>query len=228
MRFPFEGQRIRLWFYEHVAGYTGSRPGSLVDAGRGPDFGPVNEFDNGASEPAVPTYRDCTLTLLPNPEVGHRGIWILQIQMNRTKGGLGLIKPYDPPIMNHLACTNFCLSNTYVFHSNPCLALCPITSFLTTAFADAAFEAPDLTTPGRLYALVVEPGLRERRVTWKESVLDKPIFSDSEGQALRYHVLAYQLSALGKATGFKEVMTTYCLRRGTANMINGAYLIGNA
>jgi hypothetical protein len=97
MYFATEQQRTQLWFFEHIAGYSGSRPGSLVDASRGPDFEPVNEFDNGASEPCLPTYRDCTLTLLPNPQAGHRGIWVLEIQMNRTKGGLGLVRPYDPP-----------------------------------------------------------------------------------------------------------------------------------
>ena len=89
------------------------------------------------------------------------------------------------------------------------------------AFADDAFEAPDLTSPGRLYNLQVERGLRQRRVTWKESVLDTPLFRDSEGRALRYSVLAHQLRNLGKATGFKEVLTSYCLRRGTANSISG-------
>src|SRR5580698_9628150 len=61
----------------------------------------------------------------------------------------------------------FCWSNTFLFHSHPCLAIFPIMSFLTMAFADGAFEAPDLTTPERLYNLRVEPGLRQRRVTWK-------------------------------------------------------------
>jgi hypothetical protein len=95
-------------------------------------------------------------------------------------------------------------------------------SFLTMAFADSAFEAPDLTTPERLYNLQVERGLRQRRVTWKESILDTPLFRDSEGRALRYSTLAYQLRTLGEATCFKEVLTSYCLRRGTANSINGA------
>jgi len=88
------------------------------------------------------------------------------------------------------------------------------------AFADGAFEAPDLTTPERLYNLQVEPGLRQRRVTWKETFLDTPIFRDPEGQVPRYPALAYQTRKLGKATGFKRVLTTYCLRRGTANSIN--------
>ena len=64
-----EEQRIGLWFFEHVVGYSGARLGSLVDASRGPDVEPVDEFDNGVSEPCLPTYRDYTLTLLPNPEI---------------------------------------------------------------------------------------------------------------------------------------------------------------
>ena len=54
MYFAREKQRTQLWLFEHIAAYTGSRPGSLVDASRGPNVEPVNEFDNGASEPSVP------------------------------------------------------------------------------------------------------------------------------------------------------------------------------
>ena len=38
--------------------------------------------------------------LLSNPQASYRGIWVLEIQMNRAMGGLGLIKPYDPPTVN--------------------------------------------------------------------------------------------------------------------------------
>lgn len=82
MYFAIEQQRTLLWLYEHIAAYSGSWPGSLVDGSRCPDVEPVNEFDNGASEPSLPTYQDCTLTLLPSPEVGQRG----EIQMNRNQG----------------------------------------------------------------------------------------------------------------------------------------------
>lgn len=116
-----------------------------------------------------------------------------------------------------LGLTLFC-SNTFLFHSHRCLALYSIMSFLTKAFGDAAFEAPDLTTPERLYGLKVEPGLKQRRVIWKESGFELPIFRDQEGKPLRY---AEQLRNLGKATNFKEVLTTYCLRRGAANSIDG-------
>lgn len=121
MYFAMEEQRIGLWFFEHIAGYSGARPGSLVDASRGPDVEPVNEFDNGASEPCLPTYRDCTLTLLPNPEAGHRGVWVLEVQMNRTKGGLALVKPYDPPAGNYKAVADFLLQQ-YVSFSFPPLS----------------------------------------------------------------------------------------------------------
>jgi hypothetical protein len=70
MYFAVKQQRIQLWFFEHIAGYTTARSGSLVDKSRCPDFEPVNEFDNKASEPCLPTYRDCTLIMLPNPEAG--------------------------------------------------------------------------------------------------------------------------------------------------------------
>ena len=70
----------------------------------------------------------------------------------------------------------FCYSYIFLFHSRPYLALRPAAFFITRAFADAAFEAPDLTTPERPYGPVVEPGLRQRRMAWKESALDTPLF----------------------------------------------------
>ena len=95
MSFSSEGLRITLWRFEHFAGYTSTRPGGLVDGSRGPDIAPVDEFDSGASDPPVLRYRDCSLTLLPNPVAGQRDVWVLEIQMNRTKNGLALVKPYD-------------------------------------------------------------------------------------------------------------------------------------
>jgi hypothetical protein len=47
--------------------------------------------------------------LLPNPQASYRGIWVLEIQMNRDTGGLGLIKPYDGPVVNCRASTNILL-----------------------------------------------------------------------------------------------------------------------
>src|SRR5271155_1484734 len=134
---------------------------------------------------------------LRDPNESHQG---------RIGIGQAVRPPLQRPTMAVLTC---CRRNTFLFHSNPCLALCPITSFLTMAFADSAFEAPDLTTPERLYNLQVERGLRQRRVTWKESILDTPLFRDSDGRALRYSMLAYQLRTLGEATCFKEVLTSY-------------------
>jgi hypothetical protein len=74
MYFIIKKQRIGLWFFKHIAKYSGARLESLVDISRGPNVKPVNEFDNRASKPYLLTYRDYTLILLPNPKARYREV----------------------------------------------------------------------------------------------------------------------------------------------------------
>jgi len=89
------------------------------------------------------------------------------------------------------------------------------------ALADNAFEALDLNTPERLYSLRVEPGLRCRPVTFKPSILGAPLFRNDAGDTLSYSSLRKQAVDLGSVLCFREVLTTYGLRRGVTNAING-------
>ena len=125
-------------------------------------------------------------------------------------------------------------SKIYLFHEDTNLAFCPITHFLALAFADEAFAAPDLVSPEQLFKLNVIAGLNEQPLPWKKSMRNIPLFRRSvrtkdgvqilPDQALPYSTYHPSLTRLGFATGFSEITTTYCLRRATANAVNGINL----
>lgn len=72
-------------------------------------------------------------------------------------------------------------------------------------------------------------------VHWKPSKLKTPIFRQpvhsvngfitSDTKALRYTTFNYYLNRLGWATGFEQVLTSYCFRRGAANAVDGKSII---
>lgn len=114
------------------------------------------------------------------------------------------------------------------------LALCPILHILSLAVADNAFEASDVQGPENIYGVEV-PAYRESlQLKWKKSMLDIPVFRRSirtkDGimtspiRAMGYDTFAKYLKTLGKAAGFRQPLTAYCLRRGAANAVNGTYM----
>lgn len=52
-------------------------------------------------------------------------------------------------------------------------------------------------------------------------------FRTSKWKALRYSTYAHYLNRLGWETGFEEKLTTYCMRRGTANAVDGKCPMGS-
>jgi hypothetical protein len=86
-----ERQRNRLWLFEHIAGYTGSRPGALVsrphNAARLSKLKGSDKFAPVYDESELLSYKHCTLVLLPVPEQEF-GTWAVEIQLRNTKGGV--------------------------------------------------------------------------------------------------------------------------------------------
>ncbi|KAI9763324.1 MAG: hypothetical protein M1840_000589 [Geoglossum simile] len=201
--FSHERLRVQLALILLVAAYTATRPGAIVE----------RPYVKGSNK--VLCYKDIELTILRNPELGKRDVLVMGVTLLHTKGGQGQKKP-----------------KTYLFHEDTNLVFCPITLFLALAFADKAFAAPGLTSPEQLFALKVLPGLHEQRLPWKESILNVPVFRRSirsedgirvsPNQALPYFDFHYSLKQLGRATGFLQTITTYCIRRATGNAIDGA------
>jgi hypothetical protein len=72
-------------------------------------------------------------------------------------------------------------------------------------------------------------------VHWKPSILKITVFRrsvqqsamgchKSMTQSMPYSTYAFYLKRLGEDTGLEEKLTSYCLRRGLANAINGRCL----
>lgn len=107
---------------------------------------------------------------------------------------------------------------------------CVISHIVGLACNDQAFRLPD-TTPRMVLTLGVRPGLNCQPIPWRDEMLDVPIFrlSSSSDQrqggtpdeSLPYGLYQGWVKRLGEETGFKQVLTTYCLRRAVGNAING-------
>jgi hypothetical protein len=58
-------------------------------------------------------------------------------------------------------------------------------------------------------------------------MLKTPIFRRDDSEApLPYNQLHDPLNRLGKMAGIKELLTSYCFRRGTANVVDRKLLMG--
>lgn len=116
-------------------------------------------------------------------------------------------------------------------HEDDDPVFCPVLQFLAIAFADQAFAADDLQLVEQLRNTRVEPPLRCQIFNWKESMLDVPVFRQpvqvaeglrtSPDRAWKYEHFHPSLKTLGLATGFKEIISIYVIRRETGNVMNG-------
>lgn len=97
---------------------------------------------------------------------------------------------------------------------------CPITHLVSLALADKAFEASTLTVPQRVFKHKVWGPVLCTPMLWKREVLKTPIFRQDNLTALSYFQLHGRMNKLGKAAGFMEQLTSYCFRRGTANVVD--------
>jgi hypothetical protein len=222
-----ESERNRLWLFEHLAGYTGSRPGALVH--REYDLSALEEYKNDDEfrvdfdDADFLSYKHCTLDLWPPASPGLYPRPVLKVELRNVKNGVSEGKPaYVLLNGSSFRVTNKHCRVVYILHATPCLAMCPVMSFVRMALEDDAF-ADNIKTPEDFFATSKIPSNRSvLHVRWKDSVLDTPIFRSDDGEKWTYQALRKCLVRLGNATGYSDVMTTYCLRRGFGNAIHGA------
>jgi hypothetical protein len=108
--------------------------------------------------------------------------------------------------------------------------LCPITHLVSLAIADEAFDAPSLTTAKRVFEHKVWGPVLCTPLNWKQKMLKIPIFRRDERivgsvvtsptLALTYSQFRDCLIRLGLLVGFLLILTCYCFRRGTANVVD--------
>jgi hypothetical protein len=75
----------------------------------------------------------------------------LEIEFGRTKGGLGLVSPYDPPTVKYRTGADILLQQYISLSLQPLPCPLPDNGLPHQGFCRRGFEAPDLTTPERLY-----------------------------------------------------------------------------
>jgi hypothetical protein len=98
----------------------------------------------------------------------------------------------------------------------PFRPLCLLSLFLCQTIQDNAFEA-GFTSPEQLRnpVLAVSPYVDYVPLTWKETVLDKPIIPISYDTFLRVWKLTLH------ASGFREILRPYSLRVGASGKLDG-------
>jgi hypothetical protein len=112
---------------------------------------------------------------------------------------------------------------------------CPITHLVSLAIADGAFEAPSLTTAERVFEHKVWGPVVCTPLNWKPEMLKTPIFRQDERivdgvvtsptLALTYSQFRDCLVCLGLLIGFLLILTCYCFRRGTANVVDRKFSV---
>jgi hypothetical protein len=107
---------------------------------------------------------------------------------------------------------------------------CPILNMLALAFADNAFKEKGITRPEDIFNLNI-PNFKETlSIHWKPEILETPVFqvvSDkvtvddiSENDYWDFTGFNRYLKRLGGLAGFPQRLTSYALRRGTANAVD--------
>jgi hypothetical protein len=101
------------------------------------------------------------------------------------------------------------------------------------ALVDNAFNAPSLTSAEKIFNHKVWGPVSCTPLHWKPEMLKIPLFRHYEqtvdgvitspNKPLLYSHFRDCLNQLGRATGFKDKLISYCFRRGTANAINGRH-----
>ncbi|KAF5877807.1 uncharacterized protein Bfra_002177 [Botrytis fragariae] len=102
--------------------------------------------------------------------------------------------------------------------------ICPITLFLALAFADDAFETvksiEELYDPSICSAKYID-------IQFKESALNKPLFrsnrsmeASQDAESLTYQAFNHSLRKIAQRAGFKDIFTSYVIRRTSANVLN--------
>ena len=95
---------------------------------------------------------------------------------------------------------------------------------------DNAFDA-NIKSVDDIYRVRVQQPRRSYEFRWKEEKMEIPIFRQavmtaagvrtSETIALRYHTYLYYLQRLGINAGFMQVLTSYMIRRGAGESVEG-------
>ncbi len=126
--------------------------------------------------------------------------------------------------------TNVWFSKTSITTEVDALIFDAILLVHIVARLDDAFAA-NIRSADDIYRIRVIPPRRSYVFRWKEKMEDIPIFRQavmtedglrtSDTMALRYHTYLYYLQRLGIGVGFMQLLTSYVIRRGAGESVEG-------
>lgn len=196
VNFLYERARIQIALLVLILVYTAARPGAIIESHA--------YYMTGQAM----LYKDIKFTLLQNPD-GGRPLMSLLLTFNLRKNERGDDgEVYEQQIFEDLTSRE----------------MCPVTLFLALAFADDAFanikNIEELYDPKICTAKYID-------IPFKESILDKPLFrnnrtmkSSEKVEALTYQAFNNSMRNLAQRAGFKDIFTSYVIRRTSANILN--------
>jgi hypothetical protein len=107
--------------------------------------------------------------------------------------------------------------------------MCPVTFFLSLAFADQAFQ--DLVSYNDLATARPVAGSSLYRATYKPNALQRPVMRGmatdrtiSDDRIWTYDCFSLALKGAGQRASYQENVTSYCFRRGFARAVESKYL----
>ena len=104
--------------------------------------------------------------------------------------------------------------------------MCPVTWFLSLAFADGAFK--ELDSFNDLETVQPIPGNLLYRAKYKTEMLERPVMrgmradkSMSDTRIWTYDCFNSALKSAGQRAGYQENLSAYCFRRAFAHAVEG-------
>ena len=208
--FPIERQRVQFAFVMLLIAYTGSRPGALMNTESGEE-----------SKAKGLRYEDIELVLLRDPENPAVHVLVMHAVLHHMKG------------------TDVTRTSYMFWQRDDSLAFCPITMFLSLAFADGAIDAKaGIHSPADLFSKKVPRGLNALRIPWEPGVEKKPVllaskqvsgcFQACSDRMLRFNSFCSDVRRLGLNAGFPDAVTSYCTRRAVADAVDGEFFTASS
>ncbi|EWZ27959.1 hypothetical protein FPRO04_13078 [Fusarium proliferatum] len=246
--FPGERHRINLAGCYQLLCYTGARPAELVDGERQkPKDGSIQELfgqsavQSSSSESSEdqdgPTDEQSKVlhSLLCQETVGRgrpKALCYEDIQMMIVRHpATGRCMPAMAiKFVHHKGADNKPKPTIFYFTPTRKLLFCAVSTILSLALHDNAFDAPSLTDAAVIFRSRPPRFKHCIPLRWKKSMLKTPVFRRYRGtelsadEAMLYSKLRDDIGQQSLDSGHERKWTPRFARRGAGNAANGAYL----
>ncbi|KAI3339677.1 FluG domain-containing protein [Ustulina deusta] len=249
--FPGERHRIQLTGCYQLLCYTGARPAELVDGERKkPKDGSAEQLfgrkvvespspsaddgeDDSEDQGSAPDENSQLLESLLSQETLGRGrpkaLCYEDIQMMVVRHPVTgrCIPAMAIKFIHHKGADNKPKPTIFYFSPTRKLIFCAVSTILSLALHDKAFDAPSLTNASAIFSKKPPRSQQCIPLRWKESMFKTPVFrryrgaSLSEAEAMLYSKLRDDIGQQSLDSGHEKRWTPRFARRGAANAANG-------